>query len=174
MDTAHPHLRSLAAPPRWFTVRNVLLAGLLAGLAGTAVKTVCELISAPRAPGVPSPLLNMIQSVSHGLTGHGVAESLAPTLEKSVHWFFGTSTGIAYCLIAERRPMVRLGYGAAFGVAFWAVLHEVLLPLAGFSPSPLHMTLWEQGNELVSHALYGMGVELTRRALRSHAERATA
>ncbi len=162
MELTHPS-RPVASR---LTVRNVLIAGLLAGLAGTAVKTVCELISAPRAPGVPSPLLNMIQWGWHAATGHGVADRLAPTLEKGAHWVFGTATGAAYCLVAEKRPLVRLGYGAAFGVAFWLVLHEVLLPLAGFSPSPAQMTLWEQGNELVSHAFYGMGVELMRRFLR--------
>ena len=167
MELTRPHLH--VTTPR-FTVRNVLVAALVAGLAGTAVKTVCELISAPRAPGVPSPLLTMIQWASNALTGHGVAEHLAPTYEKITHWIFGATVGAGYCLVAEKRPIVRLGYGAAFGVGFWLVLHEIFLPLVGFSPSPVQMTLWEQGNELVSHALYGMGVELTRRLLRRHSD----
>lgn len=35
----------------------------------------------------------------------------------------------------------------------------------GLSPTPAQMTLWEQGNELVTHIVFGVVLEFVRRAL---------
>ena len=142
------------------------LAGAVAGLVGTGVKTLCELIAPPRAPGVLSPLGNGINAVSNFFAGGPMADAPLHTTEMVVHWAFGIAIGVVYAVVAEWKPVVTVGYGLAFGLAFWVLAHETVLPLIGWSPTPLEMTLWEQGNELVTHCLFGVVVELARRALR--------
>lgn len=139
--------------------------GLVAGLVGTGMKTLCEVISPPRPPGVESPLGNAINAVSRGLTGHPLQDSLKSVAEPVVHFGFGAVAAAIYVIISERFPLLRTGCGALFGFLFWLGLHEIALPLMGFSPSPAQMSLWEQGNELVSHIIFGVAVELVRRGL---------
>lgn len=146
-------------------VGKALLYGLVAGVVATGIKTVCEVISPPRSPGVESPLGNAINAASVSVTGAPMHQSLKSLAEPAVHFGFGAITAGVYVVVSERVPILRAGCGSLFGVLFWLGLHEIALPLAGFSPSPAIMSLWEQGNELVSHVAYGMTVEVVRRGL---------
>ncbi len=143
-----------------------IIAGLIGGLAATGVKTLCEIVSPPRAPGVESPLGKALGIVSVQMTGHDVPEAIKPIAEKAVHWFFGTLAGGVYGAVAEKFPAITAGYGSLFGFSFWVVVHEIALPLMGCSPSPALMTWTEQGNEMVSHVLFGVTLEFVRRNLR--------
>ncbi len=96
-----------------------------------------------------------------------MSASLRSITEPVVHFGFGAITAAVYVVVSERLPFLRMGCGALFGFLFWLGFHEVLLPLMGFSASPAHLSLWEQGNELVSHIFYGVAVELIRRFLAS-------
>ena len=149
--------------PKW---GKAIVAGLIGGVVGTAVKTVCEIISPPRPPGQESPLGVGIRLISTHFTGHDLEPTQKKIAEMVMHWGFGTMTGIAFAVLAERWVVVTIGYGVAFGILFWIALHEIFLPAIGWSASPLGMTAWEQGNEFVSHIFYGVGVELTRRSVR--------
>lgn len=151
----------------WAKMAKAIAVGIVAGVAATAVKTLCEAISPPRAPGVNSPLLNGLDIVSVKMTGVQLLEMVKPVAEKTLHWFFGVSAGCVYAVLAEKFSLIRAGRGLLFGVAFWVGLHEIALPLMGWSLTPAKMTLWEQGNELVSHCFYGLTLELVRRGLRS-------
>lgn len=142
---------------------QAFLYGLVAGLVASGVKSVCELISAPRPPGVMSPLGNMINSTSELVSGAAMTESARSITEPVVHFGFGAVAAGVYVVVSERFPILRAGCGSLFGFLFWLGLHETFLPLAGFSPSPAQMSFWEQGNELVSHIFYGVTVELVRR-----------
>lgn len=71
--------------------------------------------------------------------------------------------GAVYALLVRKIPLVRLGYGALYGIGFWLFAHEFILPLMHLSPTPAQMTLWEQGNEFVSHIFFGLSLEFARR-----------
>lgn len=146
-------------------IGRLFLIGLGAGFFATVIKTVCELISAPRAPGVPSPLANAIDAVAMGITGHPVDEPTKKILEPIVHFVFGMATGGVYAVLVREFTLVRAGYGALFGICFWLGAHEIGLPLMNLSPTPARMTLWEQGNEFVSHIFFGFALEFARRFL---------
>ncbi|PZR77626.1 MAG: hypothetical protein DLM52_04095 [Chthoniobacterales bacterium] len=150
----------------WAKIAKAIAVGIVAGIAATAVKILCEAISAPRPPGVNSPLLNGLDIMSVKMTGSQLLETVKPMAEKTAHWFFGVSAGCVYAVLAEKFSAIRAGRGVLFGVAFWLGLHEVALPLMGWSPTPAKMTQWEQGNELFSHCFYGLTLELVRRGLR--------
>lgn len=142
---------------------KTILIGLAAGLLATGVKTLCEIISPPRGPHVPSPLGNAIDAVSANLTGQRVSEGTMHLAEPTVHFLFGMGAGGVYALLADKIPLVRAGYGTLFGFSFWLLAHEIALPLMGLSPTPAQMTFWEQGNELISHLVFGAALEFFRR-----------
>lgn len=152
-----------SAHPSPISLGKVIIVGLVAGLVGTGMKTLCEIVSPPRAPGVPSPLGNALDAASMGLTGHPVPEATKSFAEPAVHFLFGMAAGVVYVALARKIPVVRAGYGAFFGFSFWLLAHEIGLPLVGLSPTPAQMTLWEQGNELVSHIIFGATLEFVRR-----------
>lgn len=142
---------------------KMIIVGLVAGLVATGVKTLCEIVSPPRPPGVPSPLGNALDAASIGLTGHPIPEATKSFAEPAVHFLFGMAAGVAYVALARKIPVLRAGYGALFGFSFWLLAHEIALPLMDLSPTPAQMTLWEQGNELVSHIIFGATLEFVRR-----------
>ncbi|MEP7071428.1 MAG: DUF1440 domain-containing protein [Verrucomicrobiota bacterium] len=144
---------------------KAIVYGLIAGLVGTGIKTICELISPPRPAGVSSPLGRMIDAGSVLVSREPMSQSLRAVTEPIVHFGFGAASAGVYVVVSERSPLLRAGCGTLFGFLFWLGLHEAFLPLAGFSPSPFQMTSWEQGNELVSHVFFGCTVELVRRGL---------
>ncbi len=144
---------------------NALVAGLIGGGVGTAVKSFCEIVSPPRLPFQASPLGKGIGVISVMLTGHDLPEPLHAPVENLVHWIFGTTTGVVYALFAEEFNWVTIAYGAAFGVVFWVGFHVILTPLLGWSGWPNVLSFREQINELISHILYGVALELTRRVI---------
>ncbi len=144
---------------------KAIVIGFAAGLVATGAKTLCELVAPPRGPGVQSPLANALDAASISLTGEAMPEGAKSFAEPAAHFLFGALAGSAYVAIERKFRLVRLGYGAFFGFAFWLLVHEIGLPLVGLSPTPAQMTLWEQGNELVTHIVFGVVLEFTRRAL---------
>lgn len=92
-------------------------------------------------------------------------EGAKSVAEPVVHFLFGAGAGVVYAPIERKLPLIRAGYGTLFGSIFWLLLHEIALPLMGLSPSPVQMTLWEQGNELATHMVFGVVLESVRRAV---------
>lgn len=151
--------------PRGIGLGKAIVIGFVGGLIASGVKSVCEFIAPPRGPGVQSPLGNALDALSMGLTGEAMAEGAKSIAEPALHFLFGAGAGAVYAVIARKIPLICAGYGAFFGFVFWILLHEIALPLMGFSPTPAQMTLWEQGNELVTHIVFGVVLEFVRRAL---------
>ncbi len=152
-------------PPSMVSLGKAIVIGFVGGLVASGVKTLCEVISPPRPPGVQSPLGNGLDVAAMALTGEPCPESVKSIAEPAVHFFFGAMAGVVYVLVSEKLPVLRAGRGVLFGVLFWLGLHEIALPLMGLSPSPAQMTVWEQGNELVTHVIFGVVLEFVRRAL---------
>jgi putative membrane protein len=140
-------------------------AGAVGGLLGTGAKHLMEMVAPPRPPEREAPPAILIEKVE----GHHVPDDVKNTGGEAISWVFGTLTGALYGVIAEYVPQVRAGSGVAFGAAFWAGAHEIVLPAAGLTPPVQKLGAYEQGNELVTHAIYGAIVEggrlLTRNLL---------
>lgn len=98
-----------------------------------------------------------------GATGHPLPEATKTWAEPAVHFLFGMAAGGIYAALARKIPLVRAGYGALYGISFWLFAHEIVLPLMNLSPTPAQMTLWEQGNESVSHIFFGLALEFVHR-----------
>ena len=84
-----------------------------------------------------------------------------------VHYAFGTLMGVAYGMTAEVWELPTVGWGGAFGTVLWLGTDLLSLPAVGFAkrpteePAAAHLTHW------MSHLVYGLGMESTRRLLRS-------
>ena len=89
-----------------------------------------------------------------------------------VHYLFGTLMGVAYGTTVEFWELPAVGYGVLFGTGLWAGTDLVSIPAVGFAkwpteePAAAHVTHW------MAHVLYGTGMEVTRRLLRTWLNRA--
>jgi len=144
---------------------KIIWIGFIGGLVASGAKLLCEMAAPPRAPGVPSPLGNALEAVAMGLTGQPMPETAKTLAEPVAHFLFGAVAGSVYAGLERKVPLVRAGSGMLFGFSFWLMAHEIGLPWMGLSPTPLQMTGWEQGNELVTHGVFGATLEFVRRTL---------
>jgi putative membrane protein len=105
--------------------------------------------------------------ISESIFGHELEESEKKPAGAAVHYAFGTATGGLYGAIAEVTPEVTTGAGLPFGAIFWVVADETAVPLLGLSKGPTEYSLSTHVYAFVSHLVYGLSAELTRRTVRS-------
>ncbi|WP_158793559.1 DUF1440 domain-containing protein [Granulicella sp. L60] len=147
------HARSLA---------KGLLAGLIGGLAATAVKTFAEKIYPPRTHGEPEPSAVLADK----LAGHHLTGAQQDAAVETIQWGFGALTGAAYGALAEYYPAATAKDGAGFGMALASLTHETALPAMGLSADPNDQTTRERTSEMATHVVYGMVTETVRRVVR--------
>ena len=107
------------------------------------------------------------KAVSEGVFGHELKESEKKPAGAVVHYAFGSATGGLYGAAAEVAPEVTTGLGLPFGVAFWMVADEGVVPLLGLSKGPTEYPVSTHAYALASHLVYGLTTEVIRRAVRN-------
>ena len=107
------------------------------------------------------------RAVSEGVFGHKLKESEKKPAGAVVHYAFGSATGGLYGAAAEVAPEVTTGLGLPFGVAFWMVADEGVVPLLGLSKGSTEYPVSTHVYALASHLVYGLTTEVTRRAVRN-------
>lgn len=107
------------------------------------------------------------RTISENILGHELKESEKNTAGAAVHYAFGTVTGGLYGAVAEFAPTVTTAAGLPFGVVFWVVADETVVPLLGLSQGPAKYPLSTHAYSLASHLVYGLTAEITRRAVRT-------
>jgi uncharacterized protein DUF1440 len=106
------------------------------------------------------------RAISEGVFGRELREHEKKTAGAAVHYAFGTATGGLYGAIAEFAPEVTIGAGLPFGASFWLVADETAVPLLGLSKPPTEYPVSTHVYALVSHLVYGLTAEFTRRTVR--------
>ena len=144
------------------TIVRGAVAGGLGGLAGAAVKQLCEAIVPPRTSDREPPPGVLAAKLTHRLSGRDLCAERKESVSLGVHWLFSTAIGALYGAIGARFPQTRFGRGISFGVTVWAGFHEITLPLLRATPALWKLPAQEQVNELLTHALYGLTVESVR------------
>jgi putative membrane protein len=139
-----------------------LLAGVIAGLAATAAKTIVEQFYPPRAHGEPDPP----EALAERVAGHPLDDRTKAAAGEVIHWGLGAATGAAYGALAEFYPAATAKQGATFGLALMGLTHETALPAIGLSAPPEEQTPREHTSEAASHVLYGMVAERVRSVVR--------
>jgi Protein of unknown function (DUF1440) len=104
--------------------------------------------------------------ISEKVFGHELQESEKKPAGAAVHYVFGTATGGVYGALAEFSPQVTTAAGLPFGAMFWLLADETAVPLLGLSKGPTAYPLSTHVYAFVSHLVYGVTAEVSRRALR--------
>jgi putative membrane protein len=104
--------------------------------------------------------------IAVGVFDHELTEGEKETAGTAVHYAFGVGTGALYGVAAELAPALTAGAGLPFGTAVWLAADEGLVPLLGLSKTPTEYPLSTHAYSLASHFVYGLTVELVRRAVR--------
>lgn len=142
------------------------LAGGLGGLLGGLVKMGCEGAVPPRPEGRAQPPWVLAKNIWRSWTGAELDPELEKPVTLAIHFGFSIGCGAGYGALAESVPQVTLGYGSAHGLANWVGAHELLLTALELTPPLAELPISEQINEAVSHAIWGVAVELVRRPMR--------
>ena len=143
-----------------------VLAGAVAGLVGTAIKTVWEEILPARPANRDSPPVVLAERAKEEVVGEELTKAEKPAVEQSMHWAFGTGIGAVYGGVIEIMPNTQKGFGSVLGTALYGVTHGSVLPMMNAEPWPLKQPLKFASSEFASHILYGIVVEFTRRQVR--------
>jgi uncharacterized membrane protein YagU involved in acid resistance len=83
-----------------------------------------------------------------------------------VHYLFGGMMGALYGAAVEWDPQLRLGLGAPFGMALFAVADEAIVPALGLSKAPTEYPVSKHAYAAASHAVYGVTTEVVRKLTR--------
>ncbi len=145
------------------TILKVVIAGAVAGIVATGVKTVWEKGFPARAESTDSPPLILADRAKQAAGEGKLTKQEKPPVETTIHWSFGISTCIFYSLLAEKYPNARIGYGLLFGVALYAATHGSVLPAVDTEPWFFNNKPEYALSEFGSHLAFGASAEITRR-----------
>ena len=145
------------------------LAGLAAGLVASFAMSMAQKLFAAVGPkqgsdGDPA-TVRAANKMSRAATGRSIEKERKAEAGQAVHYATGAALGLAYGIAAEYRPEATTGYGAAFGAATSLALDDAGVPLAGLGKPPWQAPLSSHAFGLVSHLIFGLATEGTRRAL---------
>lgn len=144
-------------------VAKAVVAGLVAGIFATGVKTVWEMGFPVRARSTDSPPLILANRALHAAGEGDLSEQHKPPVEGVIHWTFGVLVCVAYAVGAAQYPQTTLGYGLLFGIGLYSITHATILPALETEP-------WFFNNrpafalaEFTGHLAFGVTAEATRR-----------
>lgn len=152
------------------------VAGLVAGLVGSWVKSKVEpplqkfgekILPQKDLRGTNVPPATFAGEISENLPRRIPDTKTTEESMTDINYLFGTTLGIGYGIVAEEILDVTVGAGVPIGAAMWAGTHVSTLPALELQDAseemPASWHVWEFG----SHLVYGLTVELVRRAVRS-------
>jgi len=145
------------------TIIKVLVAGAVAGIVATGVKTVWEKGFPARAESTDSPPLILADRAKQAAGEGSLTEQQKPPLETTIHWTFGITVCLIYSLLAEKYPQARFGYGLLFGIALYSVTHATVLPALETEPWFFENKPEYALSEFGSHLAFGVMTEIIRR-----------
>ena len=100
-------------------------------------------------------------------TGRPLPEAAKAPAGQVVHYTTGAVLGAVYGALAEVFPTITAGFGSAYGTLVNLVLDEGLVPALGLGPSPFKTPFKTHAYGAASHSVFGVALELGRRAARN-------
>jgi len=141
-----------------------ICAGILGGIAATAVKTLWESKYPVRSEETDTPPVVLANKIKTSLGEMPVKKEDEAMVSDAIHWTFGTSVGAFYGGLAADTPVVANGLGLPFSLVFYALTHGSTIPMMGLEPYPVEVRIDYAWNEFAGHLLYGVTLDVVRRA----------
>jgi len=139
-----------------------LVAGVIGGLAGTAVKSLVEHFLTVRKIEQRSAQIKIVDDLSTKITGSPISIQNEELAEQLVNFPIGASVGAAYGFGKKDNDELNIKDGIILGGSTWITTHETSLPLIGLEPKPTDVPIRMQMNELFAHVLFGITTEIVR------------
>jgi hypothetical protein len=130
--------------------------GLIAGLAGTLVMTICQKIDMKMSGRKPSQTPS--NAVREALDIQPVSESKAQEVSNKVHWVYGTSLGMVRGIINLFGLKGLAAHSAFFATAWGAEL--CMLPALRVAPPVIKETPEVIGKDALFHLVYALSAGL--------------
>jgi len=139
-----------------------VVAGLVAGIIATGVKTVWEMAFPVRDKSTPSPPLILADRALQAAGKGGLSEQHKPLAEGVIHWTFGVLTGVTYGVVAAQYPQATAGHGLLFGLVLYSLTHATVLPALDTEPWFFNNRPGFALDEFTGHLVFGVTAETTR------------
>ncbi|TLD96920.1 DUF1440 domain-containing protein [Helicobacter jaachi] len=161
------------------------LIGVIAGVFSAIVKWGWEVPFPPRNPSVPWPVdavdalgaplrttppnifleqIGLGNMIDWSYTFSGISLPLGTFM---VHVGFAVVFAVAYCVIAEVYPRIKMWQGAVFGIFVYLFAHVIVMPLIAEVPPLSQIPLDEHISEFFGHIVWLWAIEIVRRDLRN-------
>ena len=152
---AEPLSDQPAAPPR-SPLRDAL-AGLNAGLAGTAAMTMAQnaLLAATGGEASTAPAA-AADTIKRRLGRGRLRRRHRPAANVGMHWLYGASWGIPYGIVATGASTPPEISGPVFGLIVWGA-GLVQQPALGVAEVPWKRSISSLASEALIHVVYGLG-----------------
>jgi hypothetical protein len=141
--------------------------GVAAGLAGTAVMTLFQMVEQQlHGPASSKPPTSWDETPAPAQVGERIARGVferpidlerAPELTNIVHWSYGTAWGVAFAVAQRSLGIPVVPAAAGFGTLVWASDYAVLPSMKIYKP-PWKYPASTLALDLVRHLAYGAGV----------------
>ena len=110
---------------------------------------------------------------THAPNGRHLSRAEKEQAATVVHYAFGAAMGLFYGMAAEFTTLPTLGQGALFGTVLWAATDLFAVPAVGYAEWPDQEPPAAHVSHLLSHLVYTVTMETTRRTLRFEFGKAT-
>jgi len=144
-------------------IAKAVVAGLVAGIFATGVKTVWEMRFPVRDKSTPSPPVVLADRALEAAGQGGLSEQHKPLAEGVIHWTFGVLICVTYGVVAAKYPQATAGYGLLFGVALYSITHATVLPALDTEPWFFNNRPAFAWAEFTGHLAFGVTAEIARR-----------
>lgn len=139
-----------------------IIAGLIGGLAGSALKSAAERFLQVRKIDEKSAQIKVMDQLAVKITGTPVKLENEGIVEQLVNIPLGGTVGAIYGYGKRNETDIKILDGAILGGTTWASTHETSLPLLGLDRSPDKVPLKTQAHELIAHVIFGVTTEIVR------------
>jgi hypothetical protein len=139
--------------------------GLVASLAMDAFQRLAAPVFGQGGSNDDPATVKAADSAKRLVTGDAVTQKHRETAGTLVHYASGVALGVGYALAARRWPQTTAGFGLAYGIGVATLLDDAAVPTFGWGPAPTDTPPATHAYGLASHAVFGLALEGTRRAV---------
>lgn len=91
-----------------------------------------------------------------GAVGQSLSDQEQKQAGNALHWGLGMAAGALYGAVRPHLSGLGSARGAVFGTAFFLLMDEGAIPLAGLTPGPTHFPWQTHARGLAGHLAFGL------------------